>query len=257
MINISCTIRTFWHKGVGFSTMSFSDKNLMKNLKDEYISTLNNDNRAKLFRKSSKDYTPTGSVLKVYYYNLPLPEGVKIPIRPNLSTTLSSNAESTFFSFNPSLFNETLDEKKKSQLQSYSVFAKWWSSTPTSPLLGYYHRPSSLQPQSFLGRLICVRRNSCNTTFTLRNAVDGVGIEMTFSLYSPLLVAIQVIHKYPQKKSKMYYLRTHPIQESIVTESKSSLSKTPPPYHYLTTIAPTSPKDISLSKKQSQKTSTK
>lgn len=255
MYNINYTIRTFLHKCAEFSTMSFSDKNLMKNLKDEYITKLNNDNRAKLFLKTSKDYTPTGSVLKVYYYNLPLPEGVKIPVRPTLSTTLSSNTESTF-SFNPSLLDESLDEKKKSQLHSYSAFAKWWSSNPTSPLLGYYHRPSSLQPQSFLGRLICVRRNACNTTFTLRNAIDGVGVEMSFSLYSPLLVAMQVIHKHPQKKSKMYYLRTHPIQESTVTESKSSLSKTPPPYHYLTTIAPASPKDISLSKKQSQKAST-
>lgn len=257
MNNITCTIGTFLHKCAKFSTVSFSDKNLMKNLKNEYISILNSDNRAKLFRKDSKDYTPTGSVLKVYYYNLPLPEGVKIPIRPNSSTILSSNTESAFFSFNPSLFNESLDEKKKSQLQSHSEFTKWWSSTPTSPLLGYYYRPSSLQPQSFLGRLICVRRNACNTTFTLRNAIDGVGVEMAFSLYSPLLVAIQVIHKYPQKKSKMYYLRTHAIQESIVTESKSSLFKSLPPYHYLTTIAPTSPKNISLSKNQSQKTSTK
>ncbi len=159
---------------------------------------------------------------------------------PLRSTTQSGQSTTK----NPLHFHVPADSAPSS-----AAFLKWWatnvlpsgksSDSSVSPIQGGFYRPESLQPQSFLGRLIATRRNACNTTFVLRNAFDQVGVEMTFSLYSPLLVAIQVIRRHKQKKSKWYHLREHPISESSVQEPKS-IQASPPPYHYLTTTKPSS-----------------
>jgi ribosomal protein L19 len=236
----------------GFSTLAsrsenaFSDKNILKNLQDEQKRYWNWDNRSTLFEKNHSNYLPSGSLLKVFYYSLPLPSGVALPLRPIIDTdsSVSSNTKQDGFIFN--VASNPIEPEAKS-VPSSAAFLKWWAaniqSSPSnnqkSAIAGGLYRPETLQPQSFVGRLIAVRRNSCNTTFVLRNAFEQVGVELSFSLYSPLLVAVQVISKHKQKKSKWYHLRDHPVHESIVHEPKSLINR-PPPYHYLTPTKPAS-----------------
>lgn len=46
-----------------------------------------------------------------------------------------------------------------------------------------------------------------NATFTLRAILEGVGVEKTFPLHSPLVEKIEVIRKGKARRAKLYYLR--------------------------------------------------
>jgi large subunit ribosomal protein L19 len=46
-----------------------------------------------------------------------------------------------------------------------------------------------------------------NATFTVRNVIEGVGVERTFPLHSPLVEKIEIVARHKVSRAKLYYLR--------------------------------------------------
>jgi large subunit ribosomal protein L19 len=74
-------------------------------------------------------------------------------------------------------------------------------------------------PTSFAGVMLAVRRRGIDTSFVLRNVVDGTGVEMQFFVNSPHLKDIQVLRDHTGKRggrsvrrAKLYYLRDSPVK---------------------------------------------
>ena len=68
---------------------------------------------------------------------------------------------------------------------------------------------------------ICIAKRKVNTlgsTFTLRNVMDGIGVEMMFELYSPSIKEIKVLKLERRRRAKLYYLRDKPPRFSTVKE---------------------------------------
>lgn len=75
-------------------------------------------------------------------------------------------------------------------------------------LLKVYFCPTRTSPVSnFTGFLISINNHSSETSFLLRSIIEGVGVEQSFKLLSPLIQKIEVI-KSPLKKitaTKSYF----------------------------------------------------
>lgn len=63
--------------------------------------------------------------------------------------------------------------------------------------------------QAFIGVVIARSKNSSHysATFTVRKMSDGIGVERTFTLNSPLVSSIEVTKKGVTRRAKLYYLR--------------------------------------------------
>ena len=61
--------------------------------------------------------------------------------------------------------------------------------------------------KDFNGLVINFRGEGVNKTFTVRKEFKKIGIERTFSLYSPLIKKIEVISHKKVRRSKLYYVR--------------------------------------------------
>lgn len=62
--------------------------------------------------------------------------------------------------------------------------------------------------QAFEG-LVLARKHgtSPSATFTVRKVSDGVGVERTFPLFSPLIDKIEITKRAKTRRSKLYYIR--------------------------------------------------
>lgn len=48
---------------------------------------------------------------------------------------------------------------------------------------------------------------SITATITVRNIIEGVGVERIFPLHSPLIEKIEILQRHKAKRAKLYYLR--------------------------------------------------
>lgn len=63
--------------------------------------------------------------------------------------------------------------------------------------------------------------NGLSGTFTVRKiAVDGIGVERTFLLHSPLISKIQVIKKGKVRRAQLYYIRRRQLKSLKLKERK-------------------------------------
>ena len=79
------------------------------------------------------------------------------------------------------------------------------------------HSPSGIT--KFVGICIAKRNKGLGSNFILRNVIDGIGVEMTFELYSPTIKEIQVLKLERRRRAKLYYLRDKPAKYSTVNEN--------------------------------------
>lgn len=61
--------------------------------------------------------------------------------------------------------------------------------------------------QAFEGTVIKRQNGGAKETFTVRKFSNGVGVEKTWPLHSPIVTKIQVVRKGKVRRAKLYYLR--------------------------------------------------
>ena len=61
--------------------------------------------------------------------------------------------------------------------------------------------------QGFEGVVIARRNGGIRETFTVRKISNGVGVERTFPLLSPLVANVEVTRKGKPRRAKLYYVR--------------------------------------------------
>ncbi|EJD01080.1 uncharacterized protein FOMMEDRAFT_21521 [Fomitiporia mediterranea MF3/22] len=81
-------------------------------------------------------------------------------------------------------------------------------------------------PFSFSGVLLAVRRRGPHTSFTLRNVVQKIGVEMQFFVNSPDLKSVSVIQRAGggggragrrMRRAKLFYLRHQPDKMTAIS----------------------------------------
>ncbi len=61
--------------------------------------------------------------------------------------------------------------------------------------------------QGYEGVVIARKNGGVRETFTVRKISNGVGVERTFPIHSPLVTSVEVIRKGKPKRAKLYYVR--------------------------------------------------
>ena len=72
--------------------------------------------------------------------------------------------------------------------------------------------------QMFEGTIIAKQGGGISETFTVRRISYGVGVEKTFPVHSPNVVAVDVIRSGKVRRAKLYYLRGRVGKASKVKE---------------------------------------
>ena len=61
--------------------------------------------------------------------------------------------------------------------------------------------------QGFEGVVIARKNGGIRETFTVRKISNGVGVERTFPMHSPLIASVDVVRKGKPRRAKLYYVR--------------------------------------------------
>ena len=72
--------------------------------------------------------------------------------------------------------------------------------------------------QAFEGIIIRIKGSGIGETFTVRKLSNGVGVERTFPLHSPLIDNIQVVRTGKVRRAKLYYLRNRAGKSARIKE---------------------------------------
>ena len=78
--------------------------------------------------------------------------------------------------------------------------------------------------QMYEGTVIAKHEGGISSTFTVRRLTYGCGVEKTFPIHSPNVVAVDVIRKGKVRRAKLYYLRgrvgkASKVKEDIVSKA--------------------------------------
>ena len=61
--------------------------------------------------------------------------------------------------------------------------------------------------QAYEGVVIAKKNGGVRETFTVRKISNGVGVERTFPLHSPLIAGVEIVRKGRPRRAKLYYVR--------------------------------------------------
>ena len=86
--------------------------------------------------------------------------------------------------------------------------------------------------QVFQGVVIRLRRGGNGASFTVRHVFQGIGVERTFPLYSPLVEKVEIVRHGKVRRAKLYYLRERSgksarIKERRVDKKKAQVEEPP------------------------------
>ena len=81
--------------------------------------------------------------------------------------------------------------------------------------------------QAYEGVVIAKRNRGLNSSFVVRKISNGVGVERTFQLHSPMIASLVVKRRGNVRRAKLYYLRGRTgkaarIKEKLVFKSKEA-----------------------------------
>lgn len=62
--------------------------------------------------------------------------------------------------------------------------------------------------QAYEGVVIARKNGGVRETFTVRKISNGVGVEKTFPIHSPLIAGVEVVRKGKPRRAKLYYVRS-------------------------------------------------
>jgi large subunit ribosomal protein L19 len=68
-------------------------------------------------------------------------------------------------------------------------------------------RPNKRRLSLFKGIIIAKHKGGVHTTIRVRRIIAGVGVEITFPIYSPRIKEIKVIRRKKVRRAKLYYLK--------------------------------------------------
>lgn len=68
-------------------------------------------------------------------------------------------------------------------------------------------RPNKRRLSLFKGIIIAKHKGGIHTTIRVRRIIAGVGVEITFPIYSPMIKEITVIRHKKVRRAKLYYLK--------------------------------------------------
>lgn len=74
--------------------------------------------------------------------------------------------------------------------------------------------------QVFEGVVIRRRGSGLRETFTVRKISQGVGVERTFPLHSPMVDRIEVVRRGEVRRARLYYLRERSGKAARITERR-------------------------------------
>lgn len=72
--------------------------------------------------------------------------------------------------------------------------------------------------QLFSGLVIAKKNGGISETFTVRKIAYGVGVEKTFPIHSPNVVAVKVTRRGKVRRAKLYYVRDKVGKDATVKE---------------------------------------
>ena len=72
--------------------------------------------------------------------------------------------------------------------------------------------------QAFEGVVISVKGSGIGETFTVRKISNGVGVERTFPMHSPVIDKVTVLRVGKVRRSKLYYLRSRSGKSARIKE---------------------------------------
>ena len=68
--------------------------------------------------------------------------------------------------------------------------------------------------QAFEGIVLSRKHGKeAGATFTVRKVVDGIGVERTFPLYSPMIDSVEMIRRSKVRRAKLYFVREKATKE--------------------------------------------
>ena len=79
--------------------------------------------------------------------------------------------------------------------------------------------------QSYEGVVLKRQGGGNRETFTVRKNSNGVGVEKTFPLHSPMVVKVEVVRKGKARRAKLNYLRTRVGKAAKVKEDLKAANK--------------------------------
>jgi large subunit ribosomal protein L19 len=68
--------------------------------------------------------------------------------------------------------------------------------------------------QAFEGIVLARKHGKeAGATFTVRKVIDGIGVERTFPLYSPMIDSVEMIRRSKVRRAKLYFVREKATKE--------------------------------------------
>ncbi len=82
-----------------------------------------------------------------------------------------------------------------------------------------------VRSQLYKGVVLKVRNRGISSSITIRKISNGVGVERTFVVHSPLVQSIDIVRRGKVRQAKLYYLRGLTAKKARIPEKRQASAK--------------------------------